>query len=305
MRKVFLLYLLISISSVSAFAQHSDNSGNIKTLNLYQDSLRYLGNKFINDSTETLRLSANAEFIKTLVKALKVPTSYNYPFDSLKSIHILNSPDSRFRILTWDVQFNDGSYRFFGTIQINTGDKLQLYPLIDYSSFIKNAEDTVTNNTKWFGAIYYNIIPIYADQKPYYVLLGWKGNNIHSNKKVIETFSFDRDNKPVFGMPVFEGNNKTRNRVVFEYARQTSMLLKYESEKHLIVFDNLAPPDKKLKDKPETYGPDLSYNGYQFKDGKWAFVDNIDMRNAADGNEGEYIDPKKQAKIDKSTAEKK
>ena len=48
-------------------------------------------------------------------------------------------------------------------------------------------------------------------------------------------------------MPVFDGNGKTRKRIVFEYTRQASMLLKYDDDQHLIVFDHLSPPDKKLK----------------------------------------------------------
>lgn len=301
MKKVLLLWMIIATTPLLAVAQHSDESANIKKLMMYQDSLAYLGKKLINDDTEMERMNANTEFIKTLVKALKVSHSFNFPFDSVKSVMILNAPDNRFRILTWHVDYDDGSYRFFGTIQINTGDKLKMYPLEDYSPYIKNAEDTVTDNTKWFGAQYYKIIPVYTNQNPYYVLLGWKGNNIKSTKKVIEVLSFDKDGRPILGMPVFNGNGKSRKRVVFEYTRQASMLLKYEAEQHLIVFDNLVPPDKKQKDKPDTFGPDLSYNGYRFKDGKWQYVDNLDMRNSPDNHDADYIDPKKQKAIDKAT----
>jgi hypothetical protein len=70
------------------------------------------------------------------------------------------------------------------------------------------------------------------------------------------------------------------------------MLLKYIPDQNLIVFDNLAPPDKKFKDQPETYGPDLSYNGYRLKNGKWEYVDNLDMRNVPDAQDESYIDPK-------------
>jgi hypothetical protein len=199
------------------------------------------------------------------------------------------------------VAFDDGSYRFYGTIQMNTGEGLKMYPLTDYSPYIKNAEDTITNNTKWLGAQYYKIIPVYSGPNPYYVLLGWKGNNVKTTKKVIEVLSFNHEGKPVLGMPVFIGNGKTRKRVVFEYTRQVSMLLKYDEDQHLIVFDNLAPQDKRQTGKYEFYGPDLTYNGYRFKDGHWIYVDNIDMRNAPSSQDNNYIDPKKQAEIDRST----
>jgi hypothetical protein len=303
MKKILLL-ILTAIVPLLVSAQHSDDSGNIKKLLSYQDSLEYFGKKFVNDDTEMERMNANVEFIKTLVKALKVPHSFNFPFDSVKSVRIENSPDSRFRIITWFIQYDDGSYRFYGTVQMNTGEKLLMHPLEDYSPLIKHPEDTVTDNTKWYGAQYYKIIPVYTNINPYYVLLGWKGNTIKSTKKVIEVLSFNKQGLPVFGMPVFDGNGKTRKRIVFEYARQVSMLLKYEPEQHLIVFDHLSPPDKKLKDKPESFGPDLSYSGYRIKNGRWEFADNLDMRNIPNNHDADYVDPKKQAEIDKATTTK-
>jgi hypothetical protein len=194
----------------------------------------------------------------------------------------------------------DGSYRFYGTVQMNTGSNLLMYPLEDYSPLLKNPEDSVTDNRKWYGAQYYKIIRV-AATKPYYVLLGWKGNTIKSTKKVIEVLSFDKDDKPNLGMPVFNGNSKNRNRVIFEYTRQASMLLRYVPDQNLIVFDHLAPPDQKLKDRPDTFGPDLTYDGYKLKNGKWEYVDNLDMRNIPEDRDAEYVDPKAQAVIDNST----
>ncbi|WP_426667055.1 hypothetical protein ACPPVU_13595 [Mucilaginibacter sp. McL0603] len=302
MKKILILCLIAAAMPLWVLAQHSDDSGNTKLLITYQDSLTALGKKFINKDTEMERMNANTEFIKTLVKALKIPHSFDFPFDSVKSISIVNSPDKHFRMITWHIAFDDGSYRFYGTIQMNAGDKLQMFPLTDYSPLIKKAEDTITNNTQWFGAQYYSIIPANAGQNPYYILLGWKGNTIKSTKKVIEVLSFGSNGKPVLGLPVFDGNGKTRNRVVFEYTRQASMLLKYDADKQLIVFDNLVPPDAKLKSQPESYGPDLSYNGYLLKNGRWVYKENLDMRNTADSHDDNYIDPKKQAEIDKATA---
>lgn len=301
MKKLFILLLATLMLPFFSFAQHSDETGNITKLKLYQDTLSVLGKKFINDTTEMERENDNAQFIRTLVKALKVPHSFNFPFDSVKTISIQNSPDNRFRIFTWHITFDDGSYRYYGTVQMNTGEKLLMYPLSDYSPYIKHPEDTVTDNLKWYGAQYYKIIPVYTEQNPYYVLLGWKGNTVKSTKKVIEVLSFNRENHPIFGHSVFEGNGKTRKRVVFEYTRQASMLLQYDPEQHLIVFDHLSPPDKKQKNNFDTYGPDMTYDGYRFKNGKWEYVDNLDMRNKPNSHDEEYIDPKKQGEIDRAT----
>jgi hypothetical protein len=92
-----------------------------------------LGKKFINDPDDLERKNCQLQIHPTLVSALKVPHSFNYLFDSVKSISIINAPDNRFRIFSWHVMNQDGSYRFYGTIQMNTGDKLLMYPLEDYS----------------------------------------------------------------------------------------------------------------------------------------------------------------------------
>jgi len=299
--KKLLLFPLSLLLSIHTYAQHSDESAHIKQLKLYEDTLKTLGKTFINDETDLVRKNANYKFIKTMVSALKVPNSFLYHFDSVKTVSIINSPDNRFRIFTWPIMNEDGSYRFYGTIQMNTGGFLKMYPLEDYSPFFKNPEDSVVNNRKWLGAQYYKIVPVYG-AKTYYILLGWKGNTVKSTKKVLDVLSFN-DAGPIFGMPVFDGNGKTRNRVVFEYSRQASMLLRYIPEQNLIVFDHLAPPDAKAKSKPETFGPDLTYDGYKLKNGRWVYVEQLDMRNVPDDSseaaDPQYVDPKKQALHDK------
>ncbi|HEK21608.1 hypothetical protein [Mucilaginibacter sp.] len=293
----FCIFILLICVGGRAFSQHSDELANLKKLRVYQDSLIILGKKFVNDTDDLERKNANYRFIRTLVSALKVPHSFNYPFDSLKTVSILNSPDSRFRVFTWHIMNQDGSYRYFGTVQMNTGDKLLMYPLEDYTPFFKNSRDTVTDNRHWYGAQYYKIIRV-AASKPYYALLGWKGNNIRSTKKVIEILSFDREDHPVLGMPVFN-NKKDAKRIIFEYTRQASMLLRYVPEQNLIVFDHLSPPDDKMKDRPETYGPDLTYDGYSLQNGSWFFVENMDMRNIPQQVDDGFVDPKIQSRSDR------
>jgi len=293
MKKQFIIGLLFLAAPLFIFAQHSDQNTGIKRLMLYQDSLTQLGKDFVNGEVDIDRKAANYHFIKTLVTALKTPNSFLFRFDSVKTISILNSPDNRFRIFSWHIINMDGSYRFYGAIQMNTGGALKLYPLEDYTPLIKNPEDTVTDNTKWYGAQYYDKIVRIDAATPYYVLLGWKGNTVESTKKVIDVISFKND-KVSFGLPVFDQKGKIKKRVVFEYTRDASMLLRYAPDEHLIVFDNLVPPDKKSKDKPQTYGPDLSYNAFRTKNGRWEYVDNIDMRNVPDAHDMEYIDPKEQ-----------
>jgi hypothetical protein len=296
MKKLFLIFGLLIFTFGSVEAQHSDSNKNKQIITDFQDSLQVLSYKMINDSIEPERYNANYKLIKTLVNALKTPNSFNYSFDSLKTISIQTSPDRLFRIFSWHVMNNDGSYRYYGTIQMNNPDgKLQMFPLVDYTPLIKNVTDTITTNDKWYGAQYYRIISVLNNVKtPYYVLLGWKGNTVNSTKKVIEILYF-KDGKAYFGMPVFDGDKEQplKKRTVFEYDRRASMVLNFEPSNNTVVFDHLAPPDPKLKGKFELYGPDLSYDGYKLVNGRWKFVQDLELKNSPSDQDDNFNDPKK------------
>lgn len=290
----FIVFLNISLTTVQA--QHSDaNKTRLQLLTL-QDSLKSLSYKVINNDAEPERYNANYQFIKVLVTALKIPRSFNFSFDSLKSISIQTAADHRFRIFTWHVMNNDGSYRYYGTVQMNNPEgKLEMFPLVDFSAGFKKPADSVTTPEKWYGAQYYKIIPVtYNVRTPYYVLLGWKGNTIKSTKKVIDVIYF-KDGKAYFGMPIFDSNKETvgNKRVIFEYTRKASMMMNYDPKNSMIVLDHLEPPDPKLKGKYSSYGPDFSYDGYKLRNGRWTFVQDLELKNPPTNKDEGFNDPKK------------
>lgn len=295
MKQVVLICGLSLFFLAQALGQPSGNK-NQQQLMAFQDSLKQISYKMVNDSIEPERYNASYKLIKTLVSALKTPYSFNFPFDSLKSISIQSSSDKQFRIFGWHVMNNDGSYRYYGTIQMNKPDgKLELFPLIDYTSVLKNPSDSATTNDKWFGAQYYKIISVLNNVPiPYYVLLGWKGNTIKSTKKNIEILYF-KDGKAHFGMPVFDGDpdNSGKKRIIFEYDRRASMFLNYDPTINTIVFDHLAPPDPKLKGKFELYGPDFSYDGFKLVNGRWKFLPDLELKNNPTDQDDKFNDPKK------------
>ncbi|MBS1530343.1 MAG: hypothetical protein JSU01_08545, partial [Bacteroidetes bacterium] len=83
MKKLLTLLSFIAFMPLLASAQHADETPNIQKLTAYQDSLNDLGYHLINDTIDVQRMNANAAFIKMLVKALKVPHSFNFGFDSV------------------------------------------------------------------------------------------------------------------------------------------------------------------------------------------------------------------------------
>ena len=289
--RVFITFLFI-LFCLSAKAQQPALS-----IYQYEDSLKNLGHIIINDTLENNRVKANETFIKTLINSLKTKGSFNYKFSKLENIiSIKTSDDKKFRIFSWFVFGNNGSFRYYGAIQLNNPEHLELIPLIDGSIEIgQELEQTALPNTKWYGAVYYNIIPVFS-KKPYYILLGWKGQDMETSSKVMETLSI-QNGKAIFGeAPVFQENVKSQNylnRRIFFYNSSASMLLRYVKDDKVFVFDHLIPPNEEFQEIKNKYVPDLSYDGYRYRNGKWAYIDNMNLKNLPDESDDSFVDPSK------------
>ena len=287
----FLLLILLTVPSFFCFSQNK--------VSLLQDSLKTLGTKFTSDSVEDNRIRANYDFIKLFVNSLKEKNSFLNPYSQLSSfISIKKSDDNKFRIFSWFTQLDNGDYRYYGAIQVNNPQKLELYPLVDNSQNLKivsNIADTTLQTNQWYGAVYYHILPVLGIKNPYYILMGWKGKTLQSNAKVLETLSFT-NGKPVFGNQVLEDNQKPNDfhaRIIFDYTKDADMMLRYVKNDKLIVFDHLVAPSDKLKGMTELYAPDASYDGYRFKSGKWIYQENLKLKNLPEASDELFIDPAK------------
>ncbi|HTM98861.1 MAG TPA: hypothetical protein VL088_08975 [Pedobacter sp.] len=299
MVKQFMLLVVIVCCAFKADAQHTYNLNNTPQLNKYQDSLLILSEETFAAQEDFSRLEKNAAFIKKFITTLKITGSFNYGFDSLKRISILKATDNSFRIITWFIPLNDGTYRYYGTIQMATNDgALKLFPLNDATNTISDP-NALTTHKNWLGARYYEIVPVVVNGKqPYYILLGWKGNTSKTSKKVIEVLSFDK-NEPVFGRNIFETekNKPLRNRVIFEYSKKNAMTLIWDKKVNMIVFDHLVPYEPNMIGKFEFYGSDLTFDAYKIAWGKLSISENVALKNEATLNEDLYRAPKKASEV--------
>lgn len=287
-----LLCIFLTCNILSSFGQNSQK------MKVWQDSLVNLGTKMFRSSAEPERLDNNFKFVKTLVSALKEPNSYYYSFEQLNMIAILSSPDNNFRIFSWNIPLQDGSYLYYGTIQHKTANgQISLTPLFDKTFEINAVDSVVLSNTEWYGAQYYDIAPLGKNK---YVLLGWKGHHAEYTKKIIEILTLKGGNQVELGAAVFLENPKIARRI-FSYTRQATMYLKYNRTYNRIEFDNLVPADPSLNGNFKYYGPDLSYDAYEVtKEGKLKLVVDIEVKNFERGDESQYIDPQKPDKKRKS-----
>lgn len=236
------------------------------------DSLKILGRTILSGKTDSIRMASNEKFFTLMEETLNTPGSFEASFDSVTNVSKLISPDKSLRIYTWTLPKTDmSSYIFFGFVQYYDSKKrLKVIRLEDTSAMIENPQSLKLNAQNWFGAVYYYILESKKGGRKYYTLLGWKGNNRITTKKVIDIMYFKKDSL-MFGYPLLKGEKGYVNRVVFEYAAEAVMALRYEPSKKMIVFDHLTTTGG------NTAGPDGKYDAYRLVKGRWEFVKDVDV----------------------------
>jgi len=250
----------------------------VKLLSQLEENMKNYASDVVNAPEMVDRFRADSFFTRALVQALKVPYSFSYRFDSLKTISMLYAPDSSFRIITWQVMKDFSFYRKKGAIQMHTRDgSLKLVPLFDYSSFAENPTDSVRDNLHWIGAVYYNIVQKTWNNKNYYTLLGYDENDARSTKKWIEVLTFDDKQQPQFGGRYFNyANDNTKPpqpayRFYIEFKKEANAKMNYDPELDMIAIAHLTSETGDPKEK-YTLIPEGSFEGFRWTNGKWVHV---------------------------------
>jgi hypothetical protein len=225
---------------------------------------------------DTKKIAYNDSILDLFRQILPQKGSFLYPFDSLKYTGKLYAPDSTFRIINWNLAFSDGTYRYYGFICRKDGGVTELH---DHSREITHPEDTILTPENWYGALYYRILRNKWRNKTWYTLLGIDLHNDFTTRKVIDVLSFDKKGAIRFGAPLFQMGDSVLTRVIFEFNARASMLLHYDENMEMIVFDHLSPSRPSYKGLYQFYGPDSSYDGFFFFKGMWRLREDLDVRN--------------------------
>ncbi|MFN5335266.1 MAG: hypothetical protein ACK5BV_08780 [Bacteroidota bacterium] len=260
-----------------------------KLLQAKEDSLKAFAFKIIKHEDAAVRLRSDSNFTRIIVRALKTPYSFEYPFDSLITISKLVAPDSSFRIFTWQLVKDESYCRQKGFIQMRTSDgSLQLFPLRDVSEFTEDPVDTIANQGGWIGAVYYKMITKAYQGKKYYTLLGYDEHNERTTRKWIDILHFDQLNQPIFGLQngfsfaedSIPGN--PQNRILLEYKKDARARIQFDEEMDIILFDHLISETNESK-KKYTLIPDGDYEGFVWKNGQWMHINKVFTQKLEDG----------------------
>ena len=183
-------------------------------------------------------------------------------------------------IYTWNVPLADAGNHYFGVLHYKTTKKKRAQVVV-----LSDATDMISVSRKiapkqWYGALYYTILSHKVKKKTHYVVMGWDGHNSLVTRKIIDVITVARNGNVSLGAPVFEVDSRYQNRVVFQYSAEVQMMLQYDANKKLIVFDHLMPIEKRYTGFFEYYSPSFSYDGYKLKKQKWRLQSDLDLRNA-------------------------
>lgn len=286
MKKTALLFSIVFFA-LSVTAQKI-TPADLKKLAAKEDTLKEYAMYLNTDSLPEDRMISDSIFTKTLVRALQIKKSFYYPFDSVLGISKLYSPDSLFRIITWNISYDDYYHRQRGAIQMKTADgSLKLFPLRDFSEFTDKPEDSVRTRANWIGAMYYNMISTQHKGKTFYTLFGFDNNSAQSSMKWIEVLTFNEKKEPVFGGPFFSYENDSipkpaKFRFGLEFKKGTRVLVNFIPDLNMILVDHLIS-ETEQPDLAWTFVPDGDQEGFKWENGKWMHIDKVFNYKLQDG----------------------
>jgi hypothetical protein len=200
-------------------------------------------------------------------------------FSGFNGLSTLISPDNKMKIVTWNVEEKTGVHHFYGQVGVKDDNKVKVFRLKDSRGEIDSPEFSSLTVSKWYGAVYYELVPVKYHGDMYYTLLGYNGNDAFSKIRVVDVVSLSKRGTPKFGAAIFDINGRTKRRLVYEYSNQANMMLRYDDRSRLIVMDHLAPMEPMYQQDRSYYGPDFSYDALELNKGKWTLLKNVELRN--------------------------
>lgn len=240
-------------------------------------------------STDSSRLKANDLFLNYFDDVLSKHHNAGYSPDSLKMVSTLIPADSTFRIHSWTVPLNNGTYRYYGIAEVFGKDNYKISNLVPKTGNSLN-DMKVYRENEWYGALYTGLIVTKWNKHKSYTLLGWDGRDARSNRKIIDIITIAEDGTITFGQPVFKTPDGIKQRYILDYAQNATVTLKYDFQTimmpkgkrikkvkdWMLVMDELAPLDPRMQGMKEYYVPTgTSYNAFAWMNGYWTFVENI------------------------------
>jgi len=164
-------------------------------------------------------------------------------------------------LFSWAVPLRQGQM-FYNWFRFKEGNKIYL---------LKSLSAGQGGQPAW---LYYDFVKFEHQGTPYFVLLGWNRTR-NTNQKIVQICRFRSDGSLSFNHKLMRRGNSRSASLSFEYSSDGSMMLKQDKNGKRIIFDHLAPIDKKYEGYFMFYGPDASYDALVLKKGEWWYQEKV------------------------------
>ncbi|MEP7195846.1 MAG: hypothetical protein ABI851_04960 [Saprospiraceae bacterium] len=193
----------------------------------------------------------------------------------------LKIPDKQVEIYSYQFEEEKNRFQYAAYIKLENGKVIQLKrENRDYQRIRREEFD----ETNWYGAVYYHILPLVFGVDRYYILFGFSQNANGEKFKIIETLKIDND-KIKFGLPVFKivddaNEEETINRQIIRYSNNSTCLLRYEEEDRQIVYDHIITYDDPNAPNMKFFLPDGSYEAFELNNNNWTYISKLKTESA-------------------------
>jgi hypothetical protein len=225
------------------------------------------------------RIQLNDSIIKIIDKYVESERVLNHRFRDLRYLGQILSPDSRLKIITWNLNLTDGTNKYFCYLirKAKKGEPNEIFKLTGVNMDEPPSINTTYSEENWYGALYYAVQPFRYKRETYYVLLGLDYTNIQVSTKIIDVLTFTKDRGIIFGKDCFFIEGEKRFRELLKYSSDGVAILRFNNRKS-IIFSHLVPVSQVRRNSPEYYIPEFSFDAYVLKKGLWRFKENFEPK---------------------------
>jgi hypothetical protein len=243
------------------------------------ESLRELFEGIMETKDNEERVRLNDSIIYIIDKYVESEGVLNHKFTDLRYLGQILSPDSKLKIITWNLVLTDGTNKYFCYIirKVKRRDPNRVYKLTGVNMDEPPGADKTYSAEDWYGALYYDVRPFRHKRNTCYVLLGLDHTNLNISTKLIDVLTFTDDGRIIFGKDCFSREGERKYREILVYSADGVVTLRFNGRKS-IIFNHLVPVSQFRQDTPGYYVPEFSFDRYYLKKGMWIFEENIEPK---------------------------
>ena len=246
-----------------------------------QSSLAYLGNQYLNESSDSLRQVYAQQFEDSLWAYLAVADHYGKALPMVKNLSVKMPKDKKFALYSWVVPKSNGEFDVKGILWVPHWKQPKIV-LEDIG--MEGAAYQWPKNGRWVGALCFDIQTVKHKRKTTYMIFGFRPGRTYHHK-IVDALVLGNSAKTThFGAKVFNVRQhgdmvyeRPPFRLVFAYGTQYTAAVRFDPQHNGIITDHLVPSKPSLKGYWFAYGPDFTYDRFYWKKGKWHITTNYPL----------------------------